>query len=460
MRRPYGSLLFGQPVGRDSIPGPRPAERGTPGFVPGRLCDILRAAGASPQGSTRKAAAVMDDSGRNQLAHNLHGRRDAVAEAWFAAIARTSFAPLSPAQVRKRLSEAVAQAIELLLAEQFEPESARQIGADLARLHYTQPEVLGRTIRVLSAELVKGLPADQVCALLPKLATLLEAVSLGFAQRCTAIHVSEQEAIRGALVAELRAAEGRLREAHDSLAEQVELRTAELRASQEQLHEVLENIDAVVVSVDPDGRFTFVSPPVTNVFGLRAEEVIGHPFHELVYADDLPRLAQVFAHPFPDRRDDVEFRFVSDSGKVRWAHVSTHLVFDGKRFVAAHGIITDVTDRRHAEEALRESEERWRSLVAHAPDLVFTLDREGRIVFVNRFPAGSLFGPRDVLGRAPYELALEEDREAARTAVEQVLATGTRASYEAAVPQPNGVMAWLRSMWAPCGTTVRSLGPR
>ncbi|MDH4137597.1 MAG: hypothetical protein OEW09_12925, partial [Anaerolineae bacterium] len=82
---------------------------------------------------------------RSQLLQVLQGRCDTIADGWYQAIARTSYVPHSTAEVREHLVELAEQAIALLLTDPLEHGRAEAIGASLARLQYTEAEVLGRT---------------------------------------------------------------------------------------------------------------------------------------------------------------------------------------------------------------------------------------------------------------------------------------------------------------------------
>jgi len=177
----------------------------------------------------------MNSVERSQLLQILHGRRDAIADSWYQAIARTSFVAPSATKVRQPFVELTEQAITVLLAEPFEPGQAQAIGAALARSHYIQPQALGRTQEVLAHQLVEGLPADQAVALQPHVAALLGGLAAGFFQQARETILAEQEEIRDALVTELRSAEKALREAHDQLEMRVEERTAALARANEEL---------------------------------------------------------------------------------------------------------------------------------------------------------------------------------------------------------------------------------
>jgi len=106
---------------------------------------------------------------------------------------------------------------------------------------YLESEALGRTQELLARQLVEGLPADQVVELQPRLAALLGGLATGFSQQARETVLAEQELIRGALTRELQRVGEALRKAYDEVEQQVQERTAELRAANESLrHEIAE----------------------------------------------------------------------------------------------------------------------------------------------------------------------------------------------------------------------------
>ena len=99
----------------------------------------------------------MNAEARSQVHQALLSRCHAIADHWYQAIVRTSFASLKAAEVRQRLVELTEETVALLLTEPFEHDRAEAIGALLAGFHYTEPEALGRIQEVLDDASHSGL---------------------------------------------------------------------------------------------------------------------------------------------------------------------------------------------------------------------------------------------------------------------------------------------------------------
>lgn len=128
---------------------------------------------------------------------------------------------------------------------------------------------------------------------------------------------------------------------------------------------------------------------------------------------------------------------------------SSRKIHDGARATGIHGVLVDITRRREAEEALRESEERWRSLVENAPDYVMTVDRNGRILFVNRPLWEDESSKKRIMGLHVCRLAIPEHQPVVRNAVRQVFETGTSAYCEVAATSIDSSRAWYAANLGP-----------
>jgi len=167
-----------------------------------------------------------------------------------------------------------------------------------------------------------------------------------------------------------------------------------LRQSEQRFHDIASVSGDWIWEVDTQGIYTYVSASVKELLGYEPEEMLGRTPFDFMPPDEATRLAEVFrelvAHPKAFRDlDNVNLR---KDGSLR--HVQTNgtpmLAADG-RFLGFRGLDKDVTEKRRAELAVAQSEERFRVMTNAARDAVIMLDDQGRIVFWNH-AAELIFG--------------------------------------------------------------------
>jgi len=165
-----------------------------------------------------------------------------------------------------------------------------------------------------------------------------------------------------------------------------------IRAVEQRLARSVSNLPGFVYSLhmSPEGefRFTFVSPGVIQIFGLHQEEVlkvdIRTLLHTLLSPDDLLRIDAFMVEsvwnmtPFRE-----EFKVHHSGLSEQWVEVYATPVREQDRSIVWHGIMLDVTDRKQAEEALREREQQFRTLIDNIPDHITGFDAEGRVRYIN-----------------------------------------------------------------------------
>jgi PAS domain S-box-containing protein len=184
-----------------------------------------------------------------------------------------------------------------------------------------------------------------------------------------------------------------------------------LRASEERYRFLVENAPDVVFSTDAFTRFTFISDTVERLTGFRPDELVGEPFDRLITPETLhvavDRWDAVAADPSLHSvlRLDLRHR---DGGRVP---VEIHSVgqADGRGlFAGVLGSARDIGDRERLERELRESEERYRSVIQSSPDLIWATNSSGRYVFVSDRVRDLLgWEPDEVLGR-PFREFIDE----------------------------------------------------
>jgi PAS domain S-box-containing protein len=108
---------------------------------------------------------------------------------------------------------------------------------------------------------------------------------------------------------------------------------------------------------------------------------------------------------------------------------------------------SEITGHMKTEKALKESEGLWRSLVENAPDIIFTVDREGRIIFINQIPEG--LTAEDVLGTKSTDYVAPEYRETVRNAIQKVFESGDNGYYEIYARGPHDSKSWYSTRLGP-----------
>jgi PAS domain S-box-containing protein len=233
-----------------------------------------------------------------------------------------------------------------------------------------------------------------------------------------------------------------LRELTASVMTEIELRAAvrETEAA-EKLTEIaerekrektalLESAVDGIYGIDDQGRCTFLNPAASRMLGFTPEEALGRNMHQLIhhtrvngssYPEEECPIYQAIRMGRSSRVDeDILWR---KDGTSFPAEYSSSPIHTGGAVVT----LQDITERKRAEEQLRESEERYRILAETAPDAIVTMDEESVIVYAN--PATErVFGyaPEELIGRSMTLLIPERFRRAHRAGVTRYLETEER----------------------------------
>jgi PAS domain S-box-containing protein len=146
-----------------------------------------------------------------------------------------------------------------------------------------------------------------------------------------------------------------------------------LRESMENYRLLVENQTDLVVKVDTDGRFQFVSPSYCELFGKTEDELLGKTFIPLVHVEDRESTEKAMENLYrPPYTAYMEQRAMTKDG-WRWLGWMDTAVLDPKGNVTAIiGVGRDIDARKRAEEALRESEVKYRTLVEGIPGIFYS----------------------------------------------------------------------------------------
>jgi PAS domain S-box-containing protein len=203
----------------------------------------------------------------------------------------------------------------------------------------------------------------------------------------------------------------------------------ELRASETNLREILNGIPGFVCTLNPAGQIDLANRPLLDFFGMTVEELNSWGTNGAIHPDDLPRVIAEFTHSMTTGIPiDTEARYRRADGVYRWSQLQIVPVRDTEgKITVWYGLLTDIEDRKRAEDELRRSEARHRIVVETASDAVVSIDEGGTIILAN--PATKrIFGhnPEELIGKPLTVLMPGAMRGLHETGFKRYLETGAR----------------------------------
>jgi PAS domain S-box-containing protein len=196
-----------------------------------------------------------------------------------------------------------------------------------------------------------------------------------------------------------------------------------LRETKNQYDTMVSNIPVgiYVLRRTPAGTisFEYVSPRLTKMFNVSAESFLADPKEWLkpIHPDDLKSLLKMNLEKCNRERSRQPQAFEWDGrivvrGNLRWIHIESSPVSQENGDVLWNGVVTDITDRITAEENLRKSEEKYRSIVEASPDTTWEIDTRGNFTYISSQSFQSLgYTPEELIGKPIFAFIQPEVRE-------------------------------------------------
>lgn len=150
-----------------------------------------------------------------------------------------------------------------------------------------------------------------------------------------------------------------------------------LRETEDKYHWLVDNLPDIVYSLDGTGKFITVNQTASQLLGYSQKELLGMHFSHFIHPDDIPLVSQSFQELVARRREsttNLQFRLLSKTGQIFWGLLSARAIYDQNgEFLVSQGIVRNITNRKKVEEALKESEERYRALLTTCRTLFIPL---------------------------------------------------------------------------------------
>jgi len=163
---------------------------------------------------------------------------------------------------------------------------------------------------------------------------------------------------------------------------------AEVEASEERFRQLAENIKEVfwIASLDLK-EMIYVSPAYEQIWGRTCDSLYKNPtsWMDAIHPEDSERVRETAINNRETSNFENEYRIVRPDGSIRWIRDRGFQVKDSQgQLYRLVGLAQDITERKQAESAIRESEERFRILADSAPIILWIANAEGNNLFVNR----------------------------------------------------------------------------
>lgn len=157
-----------------------------------------------------------------------------------------------------------------------------------------------------------------------------------------------------------------------------------LREREAMFRLLAENSTDMISRHDLDGKYLYVSPACYTLLGYLPEELIGHSLFEFIHPEDLSEQLKAVSLLSPSQTvTNLRFRTRQKDGSLIWLETCVRAILDSQTgaITEIHCSTRDITARRKAEEELRASEDRFRSLVQNSYEMILVISSEGKITF-------------------------------------------------------------------------------
>lgn len=159
---------------------------------------------------------------------------------------------------------------------------------------------------------------------------------------------------------------------------------SELKKSEERYRDLVEKAEIAIVIDDKEGNFIYFNQKFADLFGFTMAQMKKQSIQTLVHPDDVERVMDIHRKRILGQRPEsrYEFRAIRKDGSTIYLELDAVRILEGDEVTGTRSYIWDITPRRRAEEAFRESENKYRILVENANELI-AVAQDDTLKFLN-----------------------------------------------------------------------------
>lgn len=142
-----------------------------------------------------------------------------------------------------------------------------------------------------------------------------------------------------------------------------------LLKSEEKYRNLVERLNDVVYEITNESIIKYVSPSIEQIVGYTPDELFGKDIFEFIHPDDVSLVAEILSKLGSRDIPYLEYRYLTKSGRIAWVRTSTTPIYENGRVIGGTGSLTDITDRKLAEEKI-EKLNRLYSVISHVSQAI------------------------------------------------------------------------------------------
>ncbi len=206
-----------------------------------------------------------------------------------------------------------------------------------------------------------------------------------------------------------------------------------LKESESQYRRLVESAGAGMATINLSWHINYVNDTLCQMIGYSREELIDKLFADFLHKEDADNIIKLFGGVVEGNgaKSTLDFRIIHKSGRIVWCNTSpTDIVYED-RVIGFSVIIHDITERKYLEEALKESEKKYRAIVEDQLELICRFIPDGTITFANgafcKFYGKS---SREIVGRSYLSMINEHQYPIFTASIEELLTEPERVIYD------------------------------
>ncbi len=209
-----------------------------------------------------------------------------------------------------------------------------------------------------------------------------------------------------------------------------------LRQSEAQYRRLIETAAEGVWILDVEGKTSFANTKMAQMLGYTVEEMIGMPLFAFMDEEGQAIATENLERRHQGITEQHDFKFRRQDGSEVWAMIATNPIFDtAGKYVGTLGMLTDITDRKSAEEGLQKSEARNRAILNAIPDLMFRSNKDGIYLdFMAAKEAELAVSVSEIIGQSVHDLLPPDLANQAIYYTQQALVKGDIQIFEYQIP--------------------------